>query len=59
MTGAQRVQREQDDEREQDDDNESRGWYVGMCGHPVPISAAGYLGECECDNPERQGGNRG
>lgn len=38
--------------QEQDDDNQARGYFIGECGHPVPISHAGHLGECPCDKPD-------
>lgn len=31
------------------DDNQPRGIFIGACGHRVPVSADGYLGECPCD----------
>ncbi len=35
--------------RERDDDTQQQGWFIGVCGHPVPVSSEGYLGECACD----------
>lgn len=33
---------------EQDDDGERQGWWVGRCGHFVPI-INWHVGRCECD----------
>ena len=32
-----------------DEDNRPRGWFIGECGHAVPVQANGRVYACECE----------